>query len=110
MAIKTACVEISAGPRIPTVVRSSEPVENHDALRIKQNCLTGLINSVQISCALLGIEPIPAKLIEGCLPETSQQDRLKHMTTVPQRVRTAIEERQGAIREVLTAYAPRSPQ
>jgi hypothetical protein len=109
-AIKSPLVEITAGSRIPTVVRSSEPVKSHDALRMKQNSLSGLINSVQISCALLAIEPIPVEMIEGLIPETSQQDKLKHMTTVPQTLRSAIEERQRAIREVLGISMPRPPQ
>lgn len=109
-AIKSPLVKISAGSRIPTVVRSSEPVKSHDALRMKQNSVSGLINSVQISCALLGIEPIPAKIIEGGIPETSQQDKLKHMTTLPPTLRSAIEERQCAIREVLGVSMLRPPQ
>lgn len=101
--LKLPRVEVSAGPRVPTVLRESDTVNIHDAFRMKQSSLSGLINSVQISCALLGIEPIPAALIDGFIPETSQRDKLKHMTTVPSVLRAAIEARQNEIREVLRA-------
>jgi len=101
--LKLPRVEVSAGPRVPTVLRESDTVNLHDAFRMKQSSLSGLINSVQISCALLGIEPIPAALIDGFIPDTSQRDKLKHMTTVPPVLRAAIEARQNEIREVLRA-------
>jgi hypothetical protein len=106
--VKSSRVEISAGPKTQTIVRGSDPIREHDAVRIKQNSLSGLINSVQIACCLMGIEPIPAASIEGCIPETSKQDKLNHLTTVPEKLRTAISHRQQAIRDVLSAYAPRS--
>lgn len=109
-AINAPYVEVREGVRAPTVVRNSDPIEKYDTMRMKANCVSGLVNSLQISCALLGIEPIPGELIEDYVPKTNKQDRLKHMTMVPQRLRMAIKERQGAIREVLSAYAPRPAQ
>ncbi len=104
--LKLPRVEVMAGGRVPTVLRESDPVEVHDSLRMKQSSLSGLINSVQISCALLGIEPIPAELIDGSVPPTSQQDKLKHMTKVPPALRAVIEDRQRIIRELLKNSAP----
>lgn len=108
--IKAPYVEVREGVRLPRVVRPSEPVEKYDTMKMKQNCLSGLINSVQISCALLGIEPLPDKLVEGCGPKTIKQDKLVHMTTAPQKLRTAIEDRRGAIREVLSSCSLRPPR
>ena len=104
--LKSTCFEISAGSRIPMVLRQSDPVETHDTLRMKQSSLSGFINSVQISCALLGIEPLPAKIIDEFVPKTSQQDKIRHLSTVPAPLRNEIKERQEAIRSVLSSSAP----
>jgi hypothetical protein len=108
--VKVPRVMISAGPKTQTIVRQSDSIRDDDGVRIKQNTLSGLVNSVQIACCLMGIEPIPVESIEGCLPEGGRQDKLNHLTTVPEKLRNAIEERQGRIREVLSAYAPKAAQ
>jgi len=105
--VKSTSVTLAAGPKAQTLVRISDPIREHDTLRIKQNSLSGLVNSVQIACCLMGIDPIPAASIEGCLPKNGAREKLNHLTTVPQKLRAAIEEKQGAIREVLKTCAPR---
>jgi hypothetical protein len=105
--IRVPYVQICAGPKMHAIVGRLDPIRDHDSVRVKSNSLSGLINSVQIACCLMGIEPAPVASMEGCIPKNSEHDKLRHLSLVPDNLRKAIETRQTEIRNLLLTRAPR---
>jgi hypothetical protein len=100
-ATKTGVMTVAAGKAVPTLLRQSDRVDAHDSLRLKERGNSGSINITQISCALLGISPIPEDLVRQGLRPDSELDRWKKGGPLPAALAAAINDRREAIREVL---------
>ncbi len=94
-------VTMSVGRAIPTLLQGGETANSLDSLRLKDRGNSGAINSTQLVCALLGIEPIPEDLVRQGVRGDSILDRWKRGGPLPKPLAAAIKERRNAIREVL---------
>lgn len=111
-ATKKGISTVAVGKSVPTMLLGGEAPAPLDSLRLKERGNSGAINITQISCALLGISPLPDHLVNQGLRSDSETDTWKRGGPLPQELAAAIQERRHAIREVLTALTnrPLGPQ
>lgn len=105
--VKGGAVELPAGKMVPTPLRTSEEATDHDTLRLKERSNSGAINMTQLTCALLGIEPIPDALVEEGLRSDSERDTWSRGGPLPDSLATALAKRRAEIREVLRTLSVR---
>ena len=101
-ATKQGISTVAVGKSVPTMLLGGEAPTPLDSLRLKERGNSGAINITQISCALLGISPLPDHLVNQGLRSDSETDTWKRGGPLPQELAAAIQERRNAIREVLS--------
>jgi hypothetical protein len=106
-ATKRGISTVGVGKSVPTMLLGGEAPTPLDSLRLKERGNSGAINITQISCALLGISPLPDHLVNQGLRSDSETDTWKRGGPLPQELAAAIQERRNAIRELLTALTNR---
>lgn len=94
-------ITVAAGKNVPTLLQPGEMAEQYDLLRLKERGNSGAINITQITCALLGITPLPAELVRQGLRDNSELDRWKKGGPLPEPLAVAIAQKRNEIREVL---------
>lgn len=92
---------VAAGKTVPTLLEPGENAQQFDSLRLKERGNSGAINITQLSCALLGIAPLPEALVRLGLREDSELDRWKKGGPLPDALANAIVQKRREIREVL---------
>lgn len=100
--LKSRFVTGASGSAVPTILREGDTLNQHDVLRIKERGNSGAINMTQITCALLGIAPIPDHLVQQGVRSDSQVDKWKNGGPLPAPLSAAINQRRHDIRDVLT--------
>lgn len=99
--LKSKVITVAAGSAVPTLLREGDSLNQHDVLRLKERGNSGAINMTQLSCALLGIAPIPDHLVQQGVRSDSQVDKWKNGGPLPAPLAAAINQRRHDIRDIL---------
>jgi len=96
---RKACCCVDSSEVVPEILAPDEP-HSHQPFRIKNTSISGSINAVQITCALLGVEPLPQWIVKKALAPNSKLDR-SEVGSMHGRVRKEIQKKRAEIWEFL---------
>jgi hypothetical protein len=94
--------QIASSPVIPKLLKAGEPQQTNDAARLKNWTVSGKVNWIQLTCALLGVDPLPEDIVAKAVMKTSEEDRNKN-TPLPEEVAAAFNQKRSEISEILNS-------